>query len=159
MGRAKISKAQSSFHSLVRKTRLDTARKLGTHTNEEWLALCEEFEYRCVICWTKPDVITKDHITPLFYEDKLSDDTIYNIQPVCKPCNSSKSYWNTNWKETRRMRKIFPHYMNQEELYYQEILRKHVAGAEALDLAREYKMAKSTMQNLLRKIKKLKIGT
>ena len=69
------------------------ARKYGNggrHTKKEWEGVKEKFFYTCQICGkAEPEVVlTEDHIIPL---SKGGDDSIQNIQPLCKPCNSQKN--------------------------------------------------------------------
>lgn len=61
---------------------------LGTYTTTEWLALCATYNNRCLCCGREGN-LTADHIVPL---SKGGTNTIDNLQPLCKPCNSSK--WN-----------------------------------------------------------------
>lgn len=59
-------------------------------TSEERELLFQEFDYRCVKCYMKPESRSKlhtDHIIPL---SKGGANTIDNIQPLCVHCNSSK---------------------------------------------------------------------
>lgn len=75
-----------------RSARLADARKLGTHTKEEWLALCDVFGNACVKCGRHAseligNALCKDHVTPIFTG---GSDAITNIQPMCKHCNSGK---------------------------------------------------------------------
>ena len=69
-----------------RRYRLQKARRLGTHTSQEWLKLRYEWS-KCAICgrWDRP--LTKDHITPI---SRGGCDCIHNIQPVCHSCNCGK---------------------------------------------------------------------
>ena len=76
-----------------------TARKLGRHTKAEWLALCAEFDQRCVRCGLKDYHIDKDHIVPLYLG---GSDGLDNIQPLCARCNASKTGESTNWAAYRR---------------------------------------------------------
>jgi len=69
------------------------ARKYGNggrHTREEWEELKKRFSYTCQVCGRKePETkMTEDHIIPL---SKGGDDSIGNIQPLCKLCNSIKN--------------------------------------------------------------------
>lgn len=58
----------------------------GNYTVKEWLALCEQFDNKCVCCG-KAGLMTADHIVPIA---KGGDSNITNIQPLCAKCNSSK---------------------------------------------------------------------
>lgn len=53
----------------------------------DWQALLKASNYRCVHCGTTED-ITQDHIIPLIHGGANSID---NIQPLCRSCNSKKS--------------------------------------------------------------------
>jgi hypothetical protein len=60
------------------------------HTAAEWRALVAQHNYRCLCCkqpGTPANPITKDHVIPRI---KNGADTIDNIQPLCKRCNSRK---------------------------------------------------------------------
>lgn len=58
----------------------------GTYTTEEWDNLCLFFDNMCISCY-KVKNLTVDHVIPLSLGGK---NTIDNLQPLCKPCNSSK---------------------------------------------------------------------
>jgi 5-methylcytosine-specific restriction endonuclease McrA len=60
----------------------------GFHTLEEWEALLAAYDWRCEWCnhsGTQP--LHKDHVVPF---TKGGGNDIYNLQPLCGPCNSSK---------------------------------------------------------------------
>jgi 5-methylcytosine-specific restriction endonuclease McrA len=59
----------------------------GTHTLEQWEKLKEKFGQRCAKC-KQQRPLTRDHIIPV---SKNGSNDISNIQPLCGPCNSSKS--------------------------------------------------------------------
>lgn len=59
----------------------------GSHTVEEWLALCRKFKNRCVCCGEKRK-LEEDHIVPLTKPG--ATDFISNIQPLCRACNAIK---------------------------------------------------------------------
>lgn len=63
------------------------ARSEGTHTREEWLAVCAHWGYRCAYCDTLPARLTRDHIVPL---KRGGTNDISNILPACPPCNCKK---------------------------------------------------------------------
>ncbi len=82
-----------------RRRRLEAARALGTHTIEEWQALCVEFDYRCVRCGASCEKIHKDHVLPLY---QGGSDSVDNLQPLCRRCNCAKGPETTNWAVYRR---------------------------------------------------------
>lgn len=58
----------------------------GTHTEQEWNALCAQYNHQCLCCnEIKP--LTKDHVLPLSLG---GDNTINNLQPLCLACNLRK---------------------------------------------------------------------
>jgi 5-methylcytosine-specific restriction endonuclease McrA len=64
----------------------EDARRKGTHTRAEWLELKTRIG-RCLHCGATDVPLTKDHIIPV---SRGGCDCIYNIQPLCKSCNSKK---------------------------------------------------------------------
>ena len=69
-------------------------KTLGVYTKQEWDQLCEYFGHVCVCCYeTKP--LTRDHVVPL---SKGGTNTIENLQPLCKSCNSRKNDKTMNYK-------------------------------------------------------------
>lgn len=59
----------------------------GKHTRVEWLALCEQYEWRCLRCGRKKKHLSKDHVIPVVHG---GSDDISNIQPLCMKCNRIK---------------------------------------------------------------------
>jgi len=59
----------------------------GSFTLNEWLDKVKEFDNKCAIC-KKMLKLTVDHIKPV---SRGGMNTIDNIQPLCKSCNSKKS--------------------------------------------------------------------
>lgn len=62
---------------------------LGDHYSGDWFWIKRLFDYTCPSCGKQePEIkLTKDHIIPLV---RSGTDYIYNIQPLCKRCNSKK---------------------------------------------------------------------
>lgn len=61
----------------------------GTFSVAEWKAIKEKYKYFCPACGLKePEIkLTVDHIIPL---SRGGENTIDNIQPLCKTCNGRK---------------------------------------------------------------------
>lgn len=68
----------------------------GTFTADEWIALLERYDYRCLACGRDGVPLTIDHIIPL---SKGGMNIISNIQPLCWECNQSKFTEIINYKE------------------------------------------------------------
>ena len=83
----------------MRTKRERAARSRGRHTKAEWLALCQEFDFRCVRCGTGERRVEKDHIVPLY---RGGCDCIANLQPLCVSCNIGKGPETINWVIYRR---------------------------------------------------------
>lgn len=61
----------------------------GSYSAAEWRALCDQYDHRCLACGRpEPEIqLTVDHVLPIY---RGGSGAIDNIQPLCKPCNSSK---------------------------------------------------------------------
>ena len=59
----------------------------GSFTTDEWEKLLEKNNHSCIFCGTK-ERLSIDHIIPL---SKNGTNYIWNIQPLCRSCNSKKS--------------------------------------------------------------------
>lgn len=62
-------------------------RNGGKHTEAQWERLKARYSYTCVKCRQQGVELTKDHIVPLALG---GTDSIDNLQPLCRRCNSSK---------------------------------------------------------------------
>lgn len=71
----------------VNRRRARLAQAEGSHTRQEWLALCERYGRRCLGCGASDRPLTRDHVVPLSLG---GSDYIENIQPLCRPCNTRK---------------------------------------------------------------------
>lgn len=72
-------------------------RSGGRFTAEEWAALKQRYDYHCLRCGQREPVIklSADHVIPL---SKGGMNTIDNIQPLCKPCNTAKHTDDTDYR-------------------------------------------------------------
>lgn len=70
----------------AQRRRAAKAKAEGTHTYEEFLAVCTLYGGVCLACGVSGP-LTEDHVVPL---SKGGSDNIDNIQPLCKSCNSKK---------------------------------------------------------------------
>lgn len=62
----------------------------GSHTKDEFFALCETLDWKCTYCGESlsKKTVSEDHKIPL---SKGGSDYITNITPSCRICNSRKS--------------------------------------------------------------------
>jgi len=60
---------------------------IGKHTEEEWEEKKRQYSYRCIYCGARDRKLCKDHVIPVFLGGA---NTIDNIVPACKSCNSQK---------------------------------------------------------------------
>lgn len=72
------------YHRNRRAAKLNSKGKI---TTKEWVSLCEFFGNRCLCCGRTDVKLTQDHVIPLTLG---GENTIFNIQPLCKSCNSKK---------------------------------------------------------------------
>ena len=66
----------------------------GVFSAQEWKDLCLSYGNRCLCCGTTTD-ITADHIIPI---SQGGANTINNIQPLCRTCNSRKGIRIINYR-------------------------------------------------------------
>lgn len=64
---------------------LDNAE--GCYSSDEWQAMCDWFGNCCLACGVDT-TLTVDHVVPL---SKGGTNWIWNLQPLCRPCNSAKN--------------------------------------------------------------------
>lgn len=69
------------------KRRARLAASGGSYTRSEWRRLCDYYDHRCVCCGKQLQRLTVDHVIPL---SKGGRNTISNLQPLCRSCNSKK---------------------------------------------------------------------
>ena len=78
------NRAKVVQQTLLRRYRVKGLK--GSHTLEEWWELKRKYKHRCAIC-KKRKFLTRDHIISV---TKGGSNDIFNIQPLCRPCNSRK---------------------------------------------------------------------
>lgn len=91
-------KQVSRRNSLIRRTRKTKAG--GSFTDAEWRRLCEFYDFRCLKCNVKFPTIEDfepDHIKAV---SRGGTGYIWNIQPLCKPCNMSKHNKEIDYRKT-----------------------------------------------------------
>lgn len=74
------------LHNIKRKLR-HKAIEIMDLTAEEWMAIKEEWNFRCAYCGCTPELLTIDHVAPI---SKGGNHTASNIVPACQSCNSRK---------------------------------------------------------------------
>jgi 5-methylcytosine-specific restriction endonuclease McrA len=92
--REKIAAKAKAYQQTHRdKVRVNAATRLarkiengGSHTADEWHALCDWFGNVCLCCGA-PGKLVVDHVIPVV---NGGTSAISNLQPLCKPCNSKK---------------------------------------------------------------------
>lgn len=76
----------------------------GSFTAAEWVDLCRQYGWKCLACGRSNRKLTVDHIIPI---SRGGGSNISNIQPLCKPCNSSKgNYHTTDYRKMSKASKI-----------------------------------------------------
>lgn len=95
---SKWGKTENPDHVTKRSQRLAEARERGTHSKTEWEIMVEYHGGRCAKCAAETEgTPTKDHITPIY---QGGADDIFNIQPLCRGCNSSKGPDRTDYRKS-----------------------------------------------------------
>lgn len=81
---------RDKFYEYVNRRRARKLQADGFHTEAEWETLKAAYNYTCLCCGRRePEAtLTRDHVIPL---NVGGNDSIDNIQPLCKSCNSRKS--------------------------------------------------------------------
>lgn len=73
-------------HSHFRRVKIESNG--GVYTLDEWRELCEKYGNRCLCCGRNDVQLTVDHIIPVI---DGGTNSISNLQPLCKSCNSKKN--------------------------------------------------------------------
>lgn len=70
------------------------AKCLGSFSFEEWTELCNRYDNKCLACGEKKP-LSRDHVIPIALG---GNNTIDNIQPLCRSCNSKKHTDTTDYR-------------------------------------------------------------
>lgn len=92
--KGKHANRKRAFDYRARKTQTD-----GSCSTREWYELCEFYSFHCLKCNKKfPfEKLTLDHIKPV---SNGGSNFIFNIQPLCGPCNSKKGNKEIDYRQT-----------------------------------------------------------
>lgn len=78
-------KAEGRHSAKIRRYRIRGAD--GSHTQKEWLELCDRHGNTCLCCGKETE-LTRDHVLPISLG---GTNDIGNIQPLCLTCNLKKN--------------------------------------------------------------------
>lgn len=91
-------KSHPIWHCITQhRRRLKVKENGGSFTQGEWEQLLELYGHSCLKCGKTGIPLTIDHIKPI---DSGGSNSIDNIQPLCKPCNSSKGTKTIDYRRT-----------------------------------------------------------
>lgn len=71
----------------------------GSWTTPQWLTLCAKYGNKCLRCERTDRPLTPDHVIPIFLG---GTNWLWNIQPLCRNCNSSKGIRTDDYRYSRR---------------------------------------------------------
>lgn len=77
----------------------------GSHSLDEWTALCKWFGDKCLACGTSKQ-ITIDHVVPLVFG---GTNYITNLQPLCRSCNCTKRMKTIDYRDPERLTEFLEH--------------------------------------------------
>ena len=85
----------------------------GIYTTDEWYNLCEFYGFHCLMCHQEFSFnqLTIDHIKPI---SKGGSSYIWNLQPLCLFCNSSKGNKEIDYRKT------LPDWINRDGPVWQQ---------------------------------------
>jgi len=72
---------------------------IGDWTATEWKTLCDRYGNKCLRCHKTNVALTADHVIPL---SKGGTNFIWNIQPLCLSCNSTKGIRSDDYRFDHR---------------------------------------------------------
>ena len=90
------------LQAIQRRKARERGRSTG-FTSTEFEELCKQYAGRCLCCGGKLDLVA-DHVIPLF---KGGRNSIDNIQPLCRVCNSQKHTLTVDFREEANRFRFF----------------------------------------------------
>lgn len=78
----------------------------GSHTAEEWEGMCAWFGGICLCCG-QATKLTRDHVVPI---EHGGTNYIWNLQPLCGPCNSRKGATTIDYRDPDELRSFLEAY-------------------------------------------------
>jgi hypothetical protein len=90
---------QKNPEAVRTKTLRRRARKVGaegSHTTQEWLALCARSGNKCLRCEARGVSLTRDHVVSLVMG---GTNYIDNLQPLCIACNAKKDIRSIDYRK------------------------------------------------------------
>lgn len=91
----------------------------GSYTVEQWVALRAWFGDVCLACGSKED-ITIDHVVPLC---KGGTNSIENLQPLCKSCNSRKRTLIKDYRNVKQLAAFLKAFRNRKPCWHRAAAR------------------------------------
>lgn len=96
----------TAHNQRIRYARMSIAKRLGTHTRQQWDAIVAETGGICVRCHYQHNLKferpCKSYVIPIFLG---GTNAIDNVQPLCRGCATAKTDERINWLERWRARK------------------------------------------------------
>lgn len=86
------------IRALAQRRRAKIKGNGGSFTAEEWRALCEKYDNKCLCCGRNDVPLTVDHVIPI---SKGGSNDIKNCQPLCKQCNSKKHTETIDYRDVK----------------------------------------------------------
>lgn len=85
------------FVSKAHEKRARTVNSTGNYTLQEWADLKKKYYHTCLCCRKRePEIkLTLDHVVPII---NGGSNSIENMQPLCKSCNSKKHTKETDYR-------------------------------------------------------------
>lgn len=108
---SKKGRRSKKRNDAVRRT--NRANGGGSYTTTEWYALCEFYNFHCLMCNQEFlfAQLTVDHVKAV---SKAGTSFIWNLQPLCLSCNSSKGNKEIDYRKT------LPDWINRDGSVWQQ---------------------------------------